>query len=131
MPRSSAKYAKAPVEWRRSSRATSCDAASPRDEQGLGEWPLAIEPLAGAREPGAFPEPERLVELVLVRALGPDRLAGAQVDHEVQRADRDGLLTARHEVHLDVALGFVPARRVFELAQLEGAAQLAVEAGEQ
>src|SRR4029078_13338875 len=57
------------------------------DEQTLREGPLAIGPLGGAPVAGPPRELSRLLGRVLVGALGPDGLAGAEAHLEAGQAD--------------------------------------------
>ena len=66
-----------------------------------------------------------------MRGLGPNGLAGAEGDSEIGFGDEHGLIQARAQVHFDAALLGVPARLVLEVAQLEIAAELAIDAAEQ
>src|SRR5437870_3184515 len=74
------------------------------EEEALRERPLSIQPLLGALEFGTLAQLDRLVLRVLVRALGPDRLARGEADSKAEPADRDRVRAAAGEVHLDVPL---------------------------
>ena len=56
---------------------------------------------------------------------------GGEIHNQVRLADADDLIGARAQVHLDALRFFVVADDVLELAQVEIALQLAVDAAQQ
>src|SRR5262249_40941162 len=71
------------------------------------------------------------LRLVLVGALGPDRLAVRERHTEIRPGDRHDLVAATHEMRFDARGSRVPARYVVERVELEVAAELAIDAVEE
>ena len=81
-------------------------------------------------QPGGGPELAHAVGLVLVRALGPDRLPLREIDRESGPGDLDGLRPQALEVHLHARRRRVPDGAVRERIEIEVRPELPVEAGE-
>src|SRR5262245_27085147 len=92
---------------------------------------LAVEPAVLEPEAGGAGELERLLERVLERILGVDRLAVGELDLEVERLDGDALLAQAHDLDLDPALLLAPGGAVREAADVEAGVELAVQALQQ
>src|SRR4029453_10917784 len=93
-------------------------------EEAAGVGPDAVDLEARGARQGA-----EVLQLVLVRALGVDRLAARE--GEAAAGERDDLIAAAHQVHLDPALAAVPERAVIEGGDVEVGAELAVDAVQQ
>src|SRR5947209_4477922 len=98
------------------------------DEEVAAEALACVEPRARALEAGRGGERGKLREVVLVRVLGVDALARAEMYVEVERVDSDGLRARAFQMHLDPALALVVERDVAEGAHMEVGLKLAVDA---
>src|SRR5689334_13035863 len=88
-----------------------------------------VGPDVHRRPAGALRERLKTLDRVLITVLGMDGLAEAETDRLAIHADLLSLQAG--EVHLDAIAGAVVARMVLERGQIEIAAELAVDAGEQ
>jgi hypothetical protein len=65
------------------------------EEKILREAPLGIGPLAGAAIPGSLAHLDHFIQVVLVRAFGPDRLSFAKVKSKTRLPNRYSLPLSR------------------------------------
>ena len=97
----------------------------------LRERPIAIHPLSYDGEPGLCGHRAEFGSVELMRGLSPNGFADLEGDREIGFGNEYSLVEARTEVHLDAAMIFVPPGLVFEIAKLEIAAELAIDAAKQ
>src|ERR1700675_1006548 len=68
--------------------------------------------------------------IVLVRALGPDRLSFPEMKAKAGSSDRDVLPRRRAQMHLDTAFGFIVPDHMLEARQIEITIEFAIDTSE-